>query len=273
MSSSDEQKLGLDFLTKLKRNYIDELPERLDRIESELLNVEKNGDHSGETFNSIFRHIHSLKGSGGTYGFFIISTICHKFENYLRTVGDNSATPQLKREDIKSCLQFLDLLKDTAEKAAAGVTDFSEVEAELAMLQEQDQNAIRPLKAKIVTNSRVVSSFCKGIMSELGIESELSDNSYSALLQLLTSSYDILITDAEMPLLTGSALIAAVRLSERRNKTIHTVLITSSNALQQRSNREIDPDYVLHKDKDLAFHLEQTLQSILNKAKRQKLAG
>ncbi|MEK6748562.1 MAG: Hpt domain-containing protein [Pseudomonadota bacterium] len=261
----------MDFLTQLRRTYIGELPERLNLLEADLLAVESVGDPVGEVYNAIFRNVHSMKGSGGTYGFFIITAICHKFEDYL-TSACGEGTPHLKKEIIPNCLQFVDLLQEAAVIGMQGQDNFSALEQKLAALTDKFITNTRRT-AMIVTNSKYIGGFCQRIAGELGVKVQLSDNSYNALLQLLSAPYDILITGAEMPLLTGRALVAAVKLSGRAGKSTHTILITANTEILQQGNRNTDPDYVLLKDADLGYHLEQSLRAILTADARKKMAG
>ena len=59
-------------LRQLRATFLDELPERLDRLDNLLLDIEKLGAATGEEFNELYRGVHSIKGSGGTHGLHII---------------------------------------------------------------------------------------------------------------------------------------------------------------------------------------------------------
>ena len=66
----------LALLEQLKNSFVQSVPEKLDEIESYILNL-SNTDSIEENFENLYRSIHSLKGAGGTYGFTAITTICH----------------------------------------------------------------------------------------------------------------------------------------------------------------------------------------------------
>lgn len=264
--------MNMDFLAQLRLNYIAELPERLEKLETELLRVEREGDANSERFQSIFRAVHSMKGSGGTYGFFIITTVCHQFEDYLRAVGGESIHASLKAEYIPNCLHFLDILQDIADISMSGSEEFSSVEKKLSLLINT-LNSSKKLTALIVTDSKSVAEYCRKVTLELGINAKLSDNSYASLLQLLTAPYDILITGAELPMLTGYSLLAAVRLSESVNRNIFSILITSKSDRLDKTKRDVDPDFVLKKDGDFGVHLESVLRNIIKQPQRRRIAG
>ena len=254
----------MDFLVQLRLNYIAELPEKIDFLEALLLSSEKRPDSNGDIFNEVFRAVHSLKGSGGTYGLFIITKVCHKFEDYLRQIGGGKSIKSLRADAIPAALKFVDLLKEIAEIARQEHAQFDTVESHLKeLVDEYEPNT--HVRGIIVTNSRVVAGFCHQVSKSLDVHVKIIDNSYQALLQLLTTRYDLLITGTEMPLLTGKALVAALRLSESPNKYIPAILITSNDSLDKHTKRETDPDYIVHKDKDLVQHLGETMKKIIDK--------
>ncbi|MBU2515657.1 chemotaxis protein CheW [bacterium] len=67
--------------------YIEESKEHLETIESDLLELEKQGKNFDEELvNKVFRAAHSIKGGGGFLGFTNIKELAHKIENVLHLV-------------------------------------------------------------------------------------------------------------------------------------------------------------------------------------------
>ena len=62
--------------------FLIESHENLDRLERDLVELEKNPTEK-ETLASIFRTIHTLKGSSGFLGFEKLEAIAHSGENLL----------------------------------------------------------------------------------------------------------------------------------------------------------------------------------------------
>ena len=62
--------------------YLTETQDHLATIESNLLSLESDPTH-GETINSLFRAIHSIKGGAGVFGFNNMSQLGHSMENLI----------------------------------------------------------------------------------------------------------------------------------------------------------------------------------------------
>lgn len=115
-------------LLQLRNTFLEDMPEKLDRLENLLLEMEKNGVDS-DAFGEFYRIIHSLKGSGGTFGLHIITTICHQLEDLLNTTeGGAKYTLAL----IATSMDYVDLLRVATEQIHAGNTSFPEIEERLS---------------------------------------------------------------------------------------------------------------------------------------------
>ncbi|MCD8512425.1 MAG: Hpt domain-containing protein [Nitrincola sp.] len=80
--SERESSYQVDLLLKqLADAFLADLLEYCDKAEADLLLLEQN--FTLNVFNRLFGLIHSIKGSGGTHGFPIISSIGHQFESVL----------------------------------------------------------------------------------------------------------------------------------------------------------------------------------------------
>ena len=69
----------------------------------------------------------------------------------------------------------------------------------------------------------------------------------------MTEYFDVIVSDLEVPVLKGLALFGSLRLSDRKNKHIRSILLTSK--LDGNYSRQTDPDYVIRKDKDFSKNL------------------
>ncbi|KPJ92801.1 MAG: hypothetical protein AMJ53_08675 [Gammaproteobacteria bacterium SG8_11] len=69
-------------LLALKKAYMDQLPDRLAQIQSQWQTVQHNpGD---ERYEELYRAVHSLAGSAGTFGFMRLSQLCRETELQLK---------------------------------------------------------------------------------------------------------------------------------------------------------------------------------------------
>lgn len=79
------------------RLYIEESKEHLETIESDLLELEQQGENfDDELVNKVFRAAHSIKGGGGFLGLTNIKELAHKIENLLHLVRTNQIIPSEK---------------------------------------------------------------------------------------------------------------------------------------------------------------------------------
>lgn len=74
--------------------FIEESREHLDGIESDFLEIEKDGaDVNVDLVNNVFRAIHSIKGGAGFLGLEQIKALAHEMENLLNLIRNNELIP------------------------------------------------------------------------------------------------------------------------------------------------------------------------------------
>ncbi len=97
--------------------FIDETVENLQAAEQMFIHLEANPDDI-ETVNSIFRPIHSLKGTSGFFGLIKTKELAHSMENLLDAVrkGEKKAT----KEIINALLPGIDQLNLIFENVRSG---------------------------------------------------------------------------------------------------------------------------------------------------------
>lgn len=88
--------------------FIQESKEHLEAIEPEILAMES-VSHDSEGVNTIFRGVHSIKGSSGFFGFDQISKLSHVMENLMALVRDGQLSPN--SEMVSVLLASTDKLK------------------------------------------------------------------------------------------------------------------------------------------------------------------
>ncbi len=83
--------------------FLVESYENLDRLDRELVSLEKD-PHNAETLASIFRTIHTIKGTCGFLGFSKLEAVAHVGENLLSKIRDGviQLDPDWKRCTGKS---------------------------------------------------------------------------------------------------------------------------------------------------------------------------
>lgn len=120
-----------------------EAQELLERIEQGLLDLE-NDPRNEELIASVFRALHTLKGSGAMFGYDALASFTHHCETAFDRVrkGEAEATPEL----IGAVLSALDHMRALAEGAAASA------EKEAALLSALNMSAAAPAAAAVVSS-------------------------------------------------------------------------------------------------------------------------
>jgi CheY-like chemotaxis protein len=245
-------------LLQLRNTFLEDIPEKLDRLEQLLITMEKSGVES-ESFNEFYRIIHSLKGSGGTFGLNIITTICHQLEDLLNSTDSGAKyTPAL----ISISLDYVDLLRRVLEQIRSENTNFGEIEERLSKLRKQFTQ--KKFTVLLIANSKLSTQMYQHVLSGLPLQIVVMDDGVSALTRALTEPFDLIITTNEIPVLSGIALIGALKLSNSQNRNVKTILITSNKNLATTHNRATDADYTVLRDVSFAKNLIDVTKNALS---------
>lgn len=241
----------------MRNGYLAELPQRLADVEALILDADKTSDFE-DLYETLYRNVHSMKGSAGTHGLHIISTLCHNLEDQLTEAsGDQSkVTADMKN----NWLANLDLIEQARQKLEQGEESFADLEESLDSLRRTSPEV--KYTALLVEPSAIHAQMCEQVFTEHGVSFSHANDGYAALGRLLSEPFDMLITSMQLPLLNGLAVIGALRLSSSRNKSIKTVLLTSS--VDGKYDRRIDPDYVVEKNSEMANMLEKIANKIID---------
>lgn len=238
-------------LEEMKRAFIDELPERCNLIEHLCLNLEKN--YSKDTYDDIFRHVHSLKGSGGTHGVLIVTTVCHQLENKLSELQKNLST-----YNVSHLLSYVDLLREIADLEKKGIKDLTVIEEKLTELQTDSTH--KTYSVLLAESSGMMRSLYEKIFSNLPVKITFVDDGLSALGHLTQEEFDIFIVAGELKCLNGVSVCLALRASESKNKNIKIILITSRT---ESVPVYADINYVLARNSNLAQKLSSVVHELI----------
>ena len=241
-------------LASLRENYLRDLPGHIDEIEQILLDLERAG-FDLSMCRELYRQVHTLKGSGGTYGLDFLSDICHPFEDLLSSLIES---PMLvKQGAIALGLQYVDLMRKACLVYSMDCEPSADLKLNLhALRQRASRNSHSAL---IIEGSEVVLNMIKETLKEYGFRVEVARDGYLALGRILAEPFDLLVTGLENKRLNGLALISAVQKSGVRTGKTKTVLLTAS---QLHAHADL-PDYVVRKNADLKAHFRQVLEQIL----------
>lgn len=238
-----------------RKLFREELPLRVAALEGELGRVV--GGAGEEAFAAFYRGVHNIKGNASSFGFHALVGVCHRLEDLLKytEAPARTADPEFRRV----CLALLDLMADAV---ADGEDVLERIQGKLAALKAGCEQ--RPRRALLVGDSRATIGLCQGILAERGYAVVAVRDAYLALHRALTEPFDVLVTTGQTQFLKGEALIAALRLSDCRNRDLLTVVLTSAEQAPRKHKRNTDPDRVLARNAGLV----QALQAALAEAER-----
>ncbi|WKC75363.1 chemotaxis protein CheA [Borreliella yangtzensis] len=100
-----------DVIDKFKDSFKEESIENISDIEQALLNLEVSSDQ--DIINSIFRNLHTIKGSSGMFGFNFTASLVHEIETVLDVVKDGKAT--FNQAAIDATLMAVDFIRELIE--------------------------------------------------------------------------------------------------------------------------------------------------------------
>jgi len=131
--------------TEIVQEFLVESYENLDRLDRELVSLEKNPNDT-ETLASIFRTIHTIKGTCGFLGFSKLEAVAHVGENLLSKLRDG--VMHLTPVSTTALLSMVDavrqMLSSIEAKGEEGERDDAALIAQLTALVKSDHPAGAP---------------------------------------------------------------------------------------------------------------------------------
>lgn len=100
-----------DVIDRFKNSFKEESIENISDIEQALLNLEVSSDQ--DIINSIFRNLHTIKGSSGMFGFNFTASLVHEIETVLDVVKNGKAA--FNQAAIDATLMSVDFIRELIE--------------------------------------------------------------------------------------------------------------------------------------------------------------
>jgi two-component system chemotaxis sensor kinase CheA len=119
------------------QDFLVESYENLDRLDRELVGLEKN-PHDRDALASVFRTIHTIKGTCGFLGFNKLEKVAHVGENLLTRLRDGQLTlnPELTTALLGMVDAVRQMLKEIQSTGQDGANDYPELRETLTRLQQ-----------------------------------------------------------------------------------------------------------------------------------------
>ena len=124
--------------------------------------------------------------------------------------------------------------------------------------------------ALVVDDSMLIRYTVCRFLEERGFAVESATNGVEALQVLSRVQPDLIITDVNMPRMSGTELIGALK-SRPETAKIPIIIVAGRGSGFDTSEKRAD--FAIYKDIDIESQLEKGLEKVLGKASRKKSAG
>ncbi|HMD15297.1 MAG TPA: Hpt domain-containing protein [Terriglobales bacterium] len=126
------------------QDFLVESYENLDRLDRELVGLEKN-PHDRDALASVFRTIHTIKGTCGFLGFNKLEKVAHVGENLLTRLRDGQLTlnPELTTALLGMVDAVRQMLKEIQSTGHDGEVDYPELRETLTRLQQAGASVVK----------------------------------------------------------------------------------------------------------------------------------
>lgn len=236
-------------LEQLTQNFIDTNFDRIDKFDQIIDDIyNENGDRA-VLFSTLLQELHSLKGNAGTFGFMLVSTICHRLEDYLET------SRRLKKAQWLEVQKYIDEIRKIFERGAdPDVSKHDDILSSLpsSAVKEKALDAT----VVLVMEEGVIRSVLGSKLAELGVNISFAANPLDGLRIILALKPDMVISSQQLPTMTGLELAKVLQAIEV-SKNISFALLTSNRELAVSNS--ID---VIYKDNTTAERIVELLKSL-----------
>ncbi len=139
-------------IEKFQQRFIEEAGENCNRVEQRLLELERDYDRK-DHIDEVFRIMHSLKGSGGMFGFGLLSEFTHELESLYQSVREGNLA--LNSEIIGFTLRSVDVLRRLLVPVISGElkTLVDQMKEEIHLFMDEQSNVPTPETSSLKTGT------------------------------------------------------------------------------------------------------------------------
>jgi len=220
-----------DILEHLRRGFLDDMPARINKIEDEVMSSNR-----VNSYDELFRRVHSLKGTAGSYNYHVITKIAHSMEDAMQFLMQRDKFGTKSTADI--LLHYIDILRDTTESLISSKIEPLDIDERLLVLREQLFKDV--INILVVEPSKLYISMIEYALQGMPVNLTFKEDGLQALENLILNKYDLLIASLECSRLNGDALTAALRLVHNFNRKIKVVLVTSREQSKLENKENFD---------------------------------
>lgn len=254
MSATNGHDAIAALMLQMTGSFLHELPEKCHQLEALILKLEEPTANHRAVFDELYRKVHSVKGTGGTLGLPIVTSICHALENSLTAAHGNYASPF-----ADNCLKYIDLLLQVPEASERGnVTLIQETLDSLTMANGGE------LSVLVIEPSKTFAHSYRKVLQECHARETLVTTGMKALEMLLLEKFDAIITARHLSDISSFGVLCGIRYSDNRNRTTPTIVLASDTA-------NIPPcvslDHVVKRDGLMLENIHKILRHIQEQTK------
>ncbi|MBT3981261.1 MAG: response regulator [Bacteriovoracaceae bacterium] len=205
--------------------FIESIQEKVGVVEKCILALQ-NESGSTEALNTLKRELHTIKGTSGSFGLMMGTTISHVFEDFLNSCCEKEDDLS---DHVDSFLKYMDLLSEFFEHAKlVDPPDDIAFRNKLDKLIKLDSASEH--RVLIVEKTRVVANVYREYFTEKGIFVSIVESGYQALGRILNENFDSIITCLESGEIDGINLVQILEVMKKRPKGV--ILVTSNQKFE-----------------------------------------
>ncbi len=253
------------------KEYLQELDTTVDDLDADVLKLTEPGE-TDDSLLRISRNAHSIKGSAGSFGFDLISTICHSLEDRVSGIRADGESLGLQ---IDGLLRYLDLIRSAARAyAREDKAGLDSVKLALGVNPRPPNEAVgtptpttisvKRHRVLLVEKMGPVMRMASNVLNQVdpsNMEIAVAGNGYEAFGRLLREPFDCVVMSNTTDLVTGTELIKLLADCRHPNTSTPFVLLTSDHRLKAPEGER--QTHVIMKGADLKQQLSDTCERIL----------
>lgn len=210
----------------LKDSFIESTIERLESLDSLIQSIQSGDSNNAGEMTDFRGQIHSIKGTGGTFGFPVVSIICHRLEEMIKEEREYSP------DEFDLVQQFVDQIRKIIEQGQEpDETEAEEILASLPTIStpiHQDR-AASDVKIVLVTPMAALRQLAEFYLSEHGCQVLCTESSVDAFRLTVENRPDLLVSSVQLETLSGIDLGRAVSAVSALKSTKISLLTSSAD--------------------------------------------
>ena len=247
-------------LAQMRGNYFRELPEKFDELESLVLELGRND----EAIESLYRATHSLKGTAGTYGYGILSHICHNLEDCFYLFREDRSHGHGAEPPMDLWLRYIDLLREAHVRLESAEGKEGDIEAALEALRKS--HIVYELRGLLVVESALDMAVVQQAFDGFPVSLATVHDGLQAMERLLVEPFDFYVLSNQLPRLNGPSIVTAIRTNNGFNRDTPCILLSSASP--ELFGRHTDPDFVVTRDSRFIDQLTSAADQLITTIRR-----